>query len=346
MTAPAVARALTRHVGEHFDQLAISRFEPGEIVDRRQALRAAADPRARPIGRCRALGELGRQRNPRDIENAHRRAQAPLERPLPRGTDRVVAGQQHGRRRFLQGGERRQHRRVAPGRLRQGRREKPHRALARLDVARRAAQMPQHDEGAGGDAVARRRRIVVPGLGPVKEPLVVVAREEESTVLGVLELVQQDVRELPRPCVVLGAKPRLQELQQRAEQESVVVEIGVEVRAFALPRGEEPAIAPRGAPQRVGGRDREVGPARLVQRARGARESGNGERVPRRQDLVVEAGSNPGRARGEQRRLRRGEPRVRPPSSGIDRRDATSASDARTRRFHAWPSKFGAPSSP
>ena len=62
--------------------------------------------------------------------------------------------------------------------------------------------MAERDERARRDAVARRRGVVVPGLRPVEEPLVVVAREEEAAVLAVLELVEQDVGELARPGVV------------------------------------------------------------------------------------------------------------------------------------------------
>ena len=81
--------------------------------------------------------------------------------------------------------------------------------------------------------------------------------------------------------------------------------------AVALARREQPAVAPRRAPQRVGGGHREIGPRGLVQRARRAREPGDRERVPRRQDLVVQPGAHPARARREERGLGRGEPRLR-----------------------------------
>ena len=158
-------------------------------------------------------------------------------------------------------------RRKPGGGTRHRRREKPHRALARLDVTRLRAQMAEHDERARRDAVARRCRVVVPGLRPVEKPLVVVAREEEAAVLRVFELVQQNVGELARPRVVLDAKPRLHELEQRVEQERVIVEVRVEVRALALARGEQPAVAPRRAAQRVGSARRRAPPT-AARRAR------------------------------------------------------------------------------
>ncbi len=91
----------------------------------------------------------------------------------------------------------------------------------------------------------------------------------------------------------------------------MVVEVGVEMRVRVLPRGEQASFAPGGGAQRVHRGDREPRPRRLVERPRGAREAGDRERVPGRQDLVVESGSHPFRPRREQNRLRPLEPRSR-----------------------------------
>ena len=78
-----------------------------------------------------------------------------------------------------------------------------------------------------------------------------------------------------------------------------------------LARSKQAAVAPGGAAQRVGRRDGEICPGGLDERTRRPRDAPDRERVPRREDLVVEAGPDPRLARREQRRLRRGEPRLR-----------------------------------
>ena len=70
------------------------------------------------------------------------------------------------------------------GESRERRREQPHSALARFDIARLRRQMTERDQRARGDAVARRRRVVVARLRSVEESLVIVAREEEPAVLA------------------------------------------------------------------------------------------------------------------------------------------------------------------
>ena len=91
----------------------------------------------------------------------------------------------------------------------------------------------------------------------------------------------------------------------------MVVEVRVERRAIAVTRGQEPAVAPGGPAQRVGGVAREVDPARHGERVRGAREARDRQRVPRREDLVVEAGMHARLARLEQARACARETRVR-----------------------------------
>src|SRR5581483_11098647 len=128
--------------------------------------------------------------------------------------------------------------------------------------------MAQSDQPLRGHAVAGRCGIVGPRLLPLQQRLVIVAREKESAVLAILEMLEQSIGELARERVILRAKSRLHELQQRDEQECVVVEIRIEVRALALARGEQAAVLPLQPAYRVRGITREVGPARLVERAR------------------------------------------------------------------------------
>ncbi len=93
-------------------------------------------------------------------------------------------------------------------------------------------------------AVPRGRGVVVARLGTVDQPLVIVAGEEKSAVLPVLELLEQDLRELFRERERFAVELRLQELDQRGEQKSVIVQIGVQVRYAVLVSGEKPLVFP------------------------------------------------------------------------------------------------------
>ncbi len=77
--------------------------------------------------------------------------------------------------------------------------------------------------------------------------LVVVAGEEKSAALAILEVREQCVRELARPDEVLHPESRLQQFEQRVQKEGVIVEIAVQVGVVAEARGEQPAVAPHGA---------------------------------------------------------------------------------------------------
>ena len=168
------------------------------------------------------------------------------------------------------------------------------------------------------------------GLGAVKESFVVVAREVEPAVRPVFESVQQHVGERACPRVVRDAKPRLHELEERREQERVVVEIRVEVRVLALACREEPAVVPCRSAQRVGRARRDIDPRGHIERARGAGKSRDRECVPRGQDLVVEPGSHTQCSRRPERSLRRRQPRGR-----HRERDRESRRDVRKRHRHA-----------
>ena len=94
-------------------------------------------------------------------------------------------------------------------------------------------------------AVAGSRRGVVAGLVAQHELLVIVAGEKEPALIAVLELRQQQVGDFTCPCDIVGTKfALLHRFDQRAEQERVVVEIGIEMRATVLAGREQPAVAP------------------------------------------------------------------------------------------------------
>src|SRR5438309_5095672 len=111
------------------------------------------------------------------------------------------------------------------------------RALGGSRVARLAGEKVQALQGERRHAVARRRGVVVAGLGAVDQALVIVAGEEEAAVLPVLELLEQDFGELLGERERFALELRLQELDQRGEQKSVVVEVGVEMRLPVLAGG-------------------------------------------------------------------------------------------------------------
>ena len=72
----------------------------------------------------------------------------------------------------------------------------------------------------------------------------VAAGEKEPAVDPVLEPVQKRVGKLGREPQIFSAVVRLHQLQQRSQQEGVIVEIGVEVRPTIFIGRQQPAIAP------------------------------------------------------------------------------------------------------
>src|SRR5688572_19942289 len=72
------------------------------------------------------------------------------------------------------------------------------------------------------------------------ELLVVVGDEVEPAGVAVLELRQQQLRDLARKSEIVGAEIGLHHLDQRVEQESMVVEVGAEVSDAILVGGEQP----------------------------------------------------------------------------------------------------------
>src|SRR5712671_133374 len=123
----------------------------------------------------------------------------------------------------------------------------PKGALGCARVAGLAGKKMQPLQGERRRAVPRGRGVVVARLGPVDQPLVIVAGEEKSAVLPVLELLEQDLRELFRERERFAVELRLQELDQRGEQKSVIVQISVQMRYAVLVGSEKPLVFPHRA---------------------------------------------------------------------------------------------------
>ena len=142
----------------------------------------------------------------------------------------------------------------------------------RRDSALSPVRMPEAVQRERRHPVARRRRVVVPGLGRLDQPLVVVAGEEEAAAFAVLEALQQRARRAR--CAnsrSSRAEIGLQHLEQRSEQEGVVVEVGVEMRAAVLVRARAAAVLPHRGADEVERAARRVEPVGAAERARGAR---------------------------------------------------------------------------
>ena len=152
-----------------------------QVGDRRQAGRAAADPRQpHPLSGGAALAQLGAATRAGDIVDAHRRAERCARACAAMRDRRGIAGEQHGR------GRRRQIASSAASSVEKPRGASPaaaRTAAARARRPRRSAaprEMAERDQRSRRDAVARRGRVVVPGLRPVDQPLVVVTGEVEA----------------------------------------------------------------------------------------------------------------------------------------------------------------------
>ena len=88
-------------------------------------------------------------------------------------------------------------------------------------------QMAKSVQRQGGDAVARGCGMVVAAFTALDEVLVIRADEKEAGGYAVFELLEQYCGQLARPGDVGAAQLMLHEFDQRVEQKSVIVEIGV-----------------------------------------------------------------------------------------------------------------------
>ncbi|MBS1137193.1 MAG: hypothetical protein H6R11_1147, partial [Proteobacteria bacterium] len=145
--------------------------------------------------------------------------------------------------------------------------------LGGREIARFAGEMAEALQRQNRDAVTGGRGVVVPRLGAVNQPLMIVAGEEETAAVAILELIEQDIRQVFGPLQFSDPEIRLEQIQQGAEQERVVVDIGVQVGTPVLVRGEQPVRLPVGLPQRAANEIQ--GPARRGQPVR-ALEHGGG----------------------------------------------------------------------
>src|SRR5262245_53061145 len=201
-----------------------------QAIDRREAHRALAHPGARSAaGR---LGEHRRQaaRFARDRDHHGLGRIAPRELAAP-ALDLVLrTAQDHGARGPLVLLERSEQGRMPARALGQLGVELRERALGGERVARLAGKEVQSLQRECRDPVAGRRGVLVPRLGAMDQPLVVVAGEEEAASFLVLEPLEQHLGEVLGERERVGIEPGLDELEQRREQERVIVEIRVQVR--------------------------------------------------------------------------------------------------------------------
>ncbi len=298
---------------------------------------AGAGPFASAAGRSRA----------RDVEARAPRAQRPLERALPFRAGRGVA--------------REQHRATAASalveRAKRGPRSRPATRASPSQKHAPSARRPRRSEAPPRDGRARSARsaatplpdgvaLSCPGFGAVDQRLVIVAREEEAAVVAILELREQHVGELAGPVksspgsASAGARPA-----RRAGTRSR--------RGTRSDRARSPLRVASSRPSRQtvsrsasAAREREVGPARLVERTGRAGEPRDRERVPCRQDLVVPARAHALRARREQRCLAPAQARWAASGSGMPRSAATASSGARDAQMPGMPFEVRRPSSP
>src|SRR3954468_20573637 len=105
--------------------------------------------------------------------------------------------------------------------------------------------MPQAVERKRGDAIAGGRVVACADFRAMQQLLVVVTYEEESAVICVLELCEQNFCQFTRPVKVGGMKLCLHEFEQRIEQKRVIVEISIQAGFAILVAGEQPAVAPK-----------------------------------------------------------------------------------------------------
>ena len=149
------------------------------------------------------------------------------------------------------------------------------------------------------------------GLGSMDQLLVVATREVEAAGLRILELVQHRIGNLLREFQQFGIELRLEEFDERVDEERVVVEVRIEVGAAVLIGCEKAAVLPHGCMDEVERAARGGDPLIVAEHPAGARHAADHERVPRHQDLLVTARPHALFARGKSFRARRCKPRGR-----------------------------------
>ena len=219
--------------------------------------------------------------------------------------------------------------------------------LAACQVARLADQVAQALQLQSGHAVARRDRAVVARFRTQYQRFMVVAGEEEATISRVLELLEHEVGQCAGEAQVGGAQQvALHDFEHAPSRERVVIEIGIEVRAADRVGGQQAAVAPQRRTNEVERAPRRLGPTRFAEYPRREGHAVDRQRVPGGQHLVVAARPHARLAQREQARAGAGDQRLAFGRRARPSRSATSANGTAACRCQAWPSKFGAASSP
>ena len=151
-----------------------------------------------------------------------------------------------------------------------------------------------------GDGVARGRGVVVARFGALYEFFVIVAGEPKPARGAVFELLQKHLGEVFSELERIGTELGLHHIEQRGQQKSVVIEIGVEMGAAVLAGSEQALVTPHRRTNKRQGPARRSQPVGAAEHARGARHAGDHQRVPADEDLVVAARPHPPRPRGAQ----------------------------------------------
>ena len=146
-------------------------------------------------------------------------------------------------------------------------------------------------------------------LGAVDQPLVVAPGEKEPAALRVLELLEHRVGHVFGKVEPLDREVGLQVFDQRIDEERVVVEIRIQVRAAVLVGGKQPSVLPHRVVDESQRPPRRVDPFAFFQYAAGAGHAAHHERIPGHQHLFVAAGpdalfpgsEHPGARRSDQR---------------------------------------------
>src|SRR5260221_13082776 len=95
------------------------------------------------------------------------------------------------------------------------REEQFQRPLCGMRIAVFASERRKPSEAPRRSPVARGRRVIVTGLGPMQQAFMVARGEKESAASWILELFQQHLGKLFGEFQFGGRKPRLEQLEQR-----------------------------------------------------------------------------------------------------------------------------------
>ncbi len=132
---------------------------------------------------------------------------------------------------------------------------------------------------------------------------------EEATALGILEALDDRVREQHRLVVPARIEGRLVERDQRRQQERVVIEVCADPAVAVLPGAQQATlVVAQLRQQERRASDRGVDVVGALERRAGLGQRRDHQRVPRGQALVVEARPHALRARAVQQAADLGQP--------------------------------------